>query len=483
MPLLLTDLNEDVLHEVLSYLTPPSDRYSEHVNKGHLCALALTCRFFAAIVSTFIFRHLTLAPNAPELTIELLQSVLGDESLWINRHYPRITLDRIPRARGLQLVSYVRSIDFRWSQDRNEAFSIIVDLLLENRFSNLNALRLEEHRMIDRTATCCRAGDLGPLIKPSRFPNLRQLHLRQVSIAAGDLLGFICRGNVDSVTAPLRLKADECLLLCKPGPEGEEGALPEAHDPLTVSPNGSSRTSPLSVLDLKDAVLTDVQLDAILEMAAGVRKLATSIPRSPDPVDARRCEPSRAGRALKRVYGTLEELDLSPVSSGYLMGFDGSRLDLSPFTALRKVRVHDCCFFSNGWVDPISHLLPRTLETLEVKARSPHPQRLICSLRATCSADLLLNIPRNLVAGAQAGEAAFQPRRAPRPSLGPGYCSPEANCIPWAEADQDREAPFPEDSRWASEGWGRFLLQWRCRDCFRRLKSDVPLTKRATLII
>ncbi|OJD38026.1 uncharacterized protein BKCO1_5000103 [Diplodia corticola] len=224
-----------------------------------------------------------------------------------------------------------------------------------------------------------------------RFPKLTHLKMENIALPLGNLIELIIRPEMESIVAKLVTSYHDDPLIT-------------AHTSRHANCQHSRRQEPLPHLDLAQCSLTYHQIAGLLTIANGVKKLRISIPRQG--LAARtdyRCvpfcplatvhnchvslDPRGAGISLASGHGSIEELDM--VVIGYevwksavlgvapfdhftgLHHHNGTGMDFSLFSKLRKIRIPAECFFSPHQMKrSISAMLPRPLEELEIIFRT-----------------------------------------------------------------------------------------------------------------
>jgi hypothetical protein len=170
--------------------------------------------------------------------------------------------------------------------------------------------------------------------------------------------------NPATVMNLMRLKRIKCIEIVRSDMKGSLGSTLQ-------------HSSPLTTLDLGEICLPKNTLRSLLEMTKELKMLECGVPNGEQLQVANRrgyiqnnLSPAEILSAILPVQQTLRKLVLCDVYQNYWPIHDGSRLDLSGFTALKTIKVPSNLLFQAAEADPsrdgVYRLLPRSLEWIKV---------------------------------------------------------------------------------------------------------------------
>ena len=341
-------------------------------DKSDLCALALVNKNFSSLAQTFIMRDIDLAIDEPQsYGCEILPSrrstrIQQTDSYGASCDDISKTYDSLMRSiqSAPHLTSYVTNITLRWNLNSSpnplsyaKRVHEKADSLLEN-FPNLEKLSTRSRGLI-RTLHQTRDRD--------RLARLTEIDMANSDASLGVFIDYmtlpaILRLSVGFINPPFTIK-DEVF--------------------GSFKMNNQSR-APLRFLDLGLTPIPHSIASRLLELRPEVLKLWMCLPgymnlpvrwpplslSSGDGVNmSHALSPSSIQPCISVLQSTLVELRLFSSRLSW-RGYDGSRMDLSQFTALEILHAPNDCFF------PASHpeqdrqgilgLLPMSLKQLHV---------------------------------------------------------------------------------------------------------------------
>lgn len=331
---LLESLPGEMIHEILSFL--------QH-DRPSLCSLARVNRFFGALSSLYIFRHVNLSiPDPHATTWKQIESFVR-------------SVDERP-----SLTLQVQSLGLKWTQshfwDTALAMGVQTNDLL-SRLPNLQSLSLETYRF--------HRFNIQPFsLESSPMSSLRSITISDKSIA------------MDDVICLMYIKTIEYLRIVDM--DGRRTSSDRHMEPTRTAAHLSTLCFGTSFY------LPDHNLREVLCRAPALKDLSCNLPGREvmrgclgatgtgdfDRKMTSSLSPAGIARALEPVRDSLVRLHLGDNAHTQWAGHDGSRMDLSQFGQLKTLRVESPCFFRDRVPDAsrngVYALLPPALEELDV---------------------------------------------------------------------------------------------------------------------
>ena len=359
---LLIDLPSDLILEIFSYF---------HSERQTLHSLSITDRRFNPLANALLYRNVYVELNWPEGCTQLSDSPIFELLLRTATERPN-------------LVAVIQKLELQWLKDTYkvtppQALYECINSLLR-RLPAIWSLRFEYAGSINLISRF----DLGRL--DAKFMSrLRKLYNRSDSSSLSKIVSLIQLKSIESIYL---LGSDENIIVdtqpldCK------------AH------PNHS-----LSGLRLKyDVSIPPQVLRYVLTLTPALRELRCNFPAyriradpgpdNPGSHQSSELSPKELACTLRSVERTLTRLTLTEGARMAWSTHDGSRLDLSEFSALKYLSLKSKCFFTttdpDGSRKGVFELLPSCLEKLEVTSSSlvtnaisgsPHPDILVDTFR------------------------------------------------------------------------------------------------------